>query len=542
MTTLIPKYDLAVTGSVNRPINEKFNEYISVKDFGAVGDGVTDDAPAIQAAMTYCWINGIELYVPGGEYLLNSINATYGGVAYAVYLNNGLATPNIYKPFRMRGAGRWVTKFTVSNNVGINAALGLQFNGESCSISDIGISCASTSGVTACFVTQGAGPSVVDRCWAGGATNGFQQTGGAVEYNDCVSEFAAGYGFNILNAYNTVLDKCTALTATTAGLIISADTSAAQDPYQALSGIFVSNSTFQQEASSAGVGAIFNIDQNTDTNVSIVNTIFGNNGFNTGGGGQPNNQYGFFVQQCSNISFTNCQFQLNRYGNIVQNARNISFTNCDFSLTGFLLEATGTIGECSDLAISTSSSSFPTNVTIVGCTFQDSAGYAIKGNSYTSITMIGNTFNNCANGGLNSSGVRVNLTNPTVGDSYVYLKPNTTASSFTFIGNHITNDASQVAGRYGIRIDASIAVPAAGNVQIINNTLNGGLGTNYSYSTATDLQANAWYIFNDNLATSTPQNFPSVADANAPNSTLYYSSTASKLVWKNSAGVVNALY
>ena len=507
------------------------------------GTALIDCAPQIQAAMTYCWINRLELYIPGGTYLLNSINDTYGGIAYALYLNNGLATPNIYKPFRMRGAGRWVTKFVVSNNVGIGAALGLQFNGESCSISDIGISCASTSGVTACFVVQGAGPNVVDRCWAGGALRGYQQTGGATEYNDCVSEYASEYGFNIFNSFNTVLDKCTALTATTAGLRIIQDSTAAQEPYQSLAGIFVSNSTFQQEASSAGIGAIFNIDQYTGTNVSIVNTVFGNNGFSTGGGGQPNNQYGITVSQCSNLSFTNCQFPLNKYGNSIVNARNIIFTNCTFSLTGFLLNtATGTNWECSDLAISTTSGSFPTNVTIVGCNFQDSAGYAVKANSYTSITMIGNTFNNCANGGLNTAGARVNLTSATVGNSYVYLIPTTTASAFTFIGNHITNDASQVAGRFGIRINAATAVPAAGNVQIIGTTLNGALGTNYSYSTATALQANAWYIFNDKLATSTPQNFPSVADANAPNSTLYYSSTASKLVWKDSGGVVNNLY
>jgi len=34
----------------------------------------------------------------------------------------------------------------------------------------------------------------------------------------------------------------------------------------------------------------------------------------------------------------------------------------------------------------------------------------------------------------------------------------------------------------------------------------------------------------------------SLADANAPNNSIYYSTTASKLVYKNSAGVVNNLY
>jgi hypothetical protein len=59
MTTLIPKIDLknggaTPTGAVNRPINEKIEEFISVKDFGAKGDSVTDDTVAIQAAINYC--------------------------------------------------------------------------------------------------------------------------------------------------------------------------------------------------------------------------------------------------------------------------------------------------------------------------------------------------------------------------------------------------------------------------------------------------------------------------------------------------------
>jgi polygalacturonase len=55
MTTLIPKVDLkngnaTPTGAVNRPINEKLSETVSVYDFGAVGDGVTDDTTAFNNA------------------------------------------------------------------------------------------------------------------------------------------------------------------------------------------------------------------------------------------------------------------------------------------------------------------------------------------------------------------------------------------------------------------------------------------------------------------------------------------------------------
>lgn len=69
MTTLIPKYDQGGTGAVNRAINLKLAEIVSVKDFGAVGDGTTNDQPAISAAITALLASGGNtLYFPEGTY------------------------------------------------------------------------------------------------------------------------------------------------------------------------------------------------------------------------------------------------------------------------------------------------------------------------------------------------------------------------------------------------------------------------------------------------------------------------------------------
>ena len=79
MTTLIPKFDLmnggsTPTGAVNRAINLKLAETVSVKDFGAVGDGVTNDTTAIQAALN----NRGRIYIPAGTYIVSSTLTMYG--------------------------------------------------------------------------------------------------------------------------------------------------------------------------------------------------------------------------------------------------------------------------------------------------------------------------------------------------------------------------------------------------------------------------------------------------------------------------------
>ncbi|CAB5214292.1 Pectate lyase superfamily protein, partial [uncultured Caudovirales phage] len=64
------------SGPPGRTVQAKLRDVVSVKDFGAVGDGSTDDTTALRAAIAYCesatQYGGRALYIPGGRYKITS--------------------------------------------------------------------------------------------------------------------------------------------------------------------------------------------------------------------------------------------------------------------------------------------------------------------------------------------------------------------------------------------------------------------------------------------------------------------------------------
>lgn len=63
-----PDFTATGTGAATRTSDDKFSDFISIKDFGAVGDGLTDDTTAIQNALAAHDF----VYIPPGEYLISS--------------------------------------------------------------------------------------------------------------------------------------------------------------------------------------------------------------------------------------------------------------------------------------------------------------------------------------------------------------------------------------------------------------------------------------------------------------------------------------
>jgi hypothetical protein len=64
-------YTPPFTGSVPTNVENKLSQYVSVKDFGAAGDGLSDDTVAIQTALNNSV--GRSIYVPKGTYIVTSL-------------------------------------------------------------------------------------------------------------------------------------------------------------------------------------------------------------------------------------------------------------------------------------------------------------------------------------------------------------------------------------------------------------------------------------------------------------------------------------
>ena len=89
--------------AVSRTLQQRLDEHVSVRAFGAVGDGITDDTTAIQNALTQLYCNPIDtgtpranriLFFPAGKYLVSS---TILIPPYAHLAGEGCSNTQIYQ-------------------------------------------------------------------------------------------------------------------------------------------------------------------------------------------------------------------------------------------------------------------------------------------------------------------------------------------------------------------------------------------------------------------------------------------------------------
>ena len=108
-----------LTGAVGRTVHDKLQETVSVKDFGAVGNGVADDTSAFQAAAAY--INaqdGGKVIIPAGTYIVGQ--QTFAGATGLGYAYRGadiFYVQNCTRPVVIESQGATV-KFKNNMNFG----------------------------------------------------------------------------------------------------------------------------------------------------------------------------------------------------------------------------------------------------------------------------------------------------------------------------------------------------------------------------------------------------------------------------------------
>ena len=123
-------YTPAGSGAQTTNVANKLKETVSVKDFGAIGDGVADDTAAIQAAITACSYKN-RLLFPVGDYLVTSSltvpSASYlegapGASIFAgvnnltVFTTSGFTSGVSFDSLIVQGNGKTgVTAFNLSN-------------------------------------------------------------------------------------------------------------------------------------------------------------------------------------------------------------------------------------------------------------------------------------------------------------------------------------------------------------------------------------------------------------------------------------------
>lgn len=74
------EYNQGGFGAVVRKVDRRLHDYVSVKDFGAIGNGATDDSTSVNKAISFAKSNGCSLYWPTGVYLCASNLADFHNI------------------------------------------------------------------------------------------------------------------------------------------------------------------------------------------------------------------------------------------------------------------------------------------------------------------------------------------------------------------------------------------------------------------------------------------------------------------------------
>ena len=225
------------TGATARTVQSKLRDVVSVKDFGDVGDGSTDDTTAIQNAIAAA--NGNTVYFPDGTYMVSKLgtqgtwiegqsrantiikcNTNAGVATYFVdqALNRDGTTPNT-------SGGGGFRNITVDGNSKSNIN-GIRTYGGGVIVEDVIIqNCVDGltmglpiwSAARNVYVTNVTGRGF--RTYASASSNGTSTT-----FENCWANTCGSYGFHIEQLYYSSFINCVSQNCTNYGWYVEGNT------------------------------------------------------------------------------------------------------------------------------------------------------------------------------------------------------------------------------------------------------------------------------------------------------------------------------
>jgi polygalacturonase len=445
MTTLIPKYDQGSTNAVNRPFNQKLQETISVKDFGAKGDGTTDDTTSIQNAINYAAPLGKTVFIPAGVYSITALTLPQqnGGIDIVgeARCDSASLSTGAYK-------GSVLISTQATGNI-ISADGGSGSNNKGIRISNLALK-VSTSGYAISIVNSAEQTTLADL-----TILNINATGGnGINLDTC---FVGCLISNCLvqGVYNQPING-------TFGVKVSSSVIAG--------GYLFENSTFDFWGTGLDIGG--NIYQMTVLNVGMEVCYLGTN-----------------IHNGANVQLNNCHYEGNKINGI-------------YVASSFVVQ----INECSFYADGT----VPTTGFV-------NAGIYIVGESAINSNNV--VVENCFFFGVPSN------------SNAIYVE-NSQYSSGIIRNNNIDN-ISTATSTTGI----AVAGTNPENWEVTTNFIYGGITTPYSplfgfKSFSPSVGGIFGMVFNSTQTTA----------SNANNNSLFVNAATGKLSYKDSSGVVNALY